>query len=123
MFFRKISDKLCENLEEIPSKFPKKFKQLSDKFLKNYGKTSSESSEILYNAVKKRLFIVFFLSRESTRGRGNPRPNEAASFAFGLASGCLRNQNIFQRTFKHRAKTTRASALPHFDLPTVAGSD
>ncbi len=108
MFLRKISENLCENLEEIPSKFQKKFKQLSDKFLKNYGKTSSESSEILYHAVNKHLFMVFSVSRESTRGRGNPRPNEAASFAFGSASGYLGNKNIFQRTFTHRGRTTHA---------------
>ncbi len=59
MFLKKISDKLCKNLEEIPSKFPKKFKHLSEKFMRNYGKMSLKSSEILYNAVNKTSFHSF----------------------------------------------------------------
>ncbi len=43
------------------------------------------------------LIITTMLSRISTRSRGSPRPNKAASFAFGSASGCLVNKNIFQR--------------------------
>ncbi len=72
--------------------------------------------------MSREVLSVFNLSREFTRGRVNLRTNEAASFAFGSASGCLVRKNFFQRTVTHRGRTTHASALPHFDLSTAAGS-
>ncbi len=43
-------------------------------------------------------------------------PNEAASFTFGSASGCIRNKNIFQRMVTHQGRTTHSSrwSMPVF---------